>query len=117
MRTLCGMNACRHEMEPITGGGFASRRPPRGHMTGMGPNRNFNNDGGPPPKLMHMDSGYRGNGSGGGGGFGGGGGGFGGGGGGGYRGGGGGGYGGGGYGGGRYGGGGFRGRGGGGFRG
>ncbi|XP_001604965.2 dosage compensation regulator isoform X1 [Nasonia vitripennis] len=116
VRTLCGMNTCRHEMEPITGGGFASRRPPRGHMTGMGPNRNFNNDVGPPPKLMAMDSGYRGGNdgdgySGGGGsyrgGYGGGGGG------GGYR----GGYGGGGGYRGGYGGGGFRGRGGGGFRG
>lgn len=51
-------------MEPITGGGFVSRRPPRGHMTG----RDFSNNDHPPPKLMHMDTGYRGGGRGGGGG-------------------------------------------------
>ncbi|XP_011338594.1 dosage compensation regulator isoform X2 [Ooceraea biroi] len=31
IKSLCSMNACRHELEQITGGGFQSRRPPRGH--------------------------------------------------------------------------------------
>ncbi|XP_011310388.1 dosage compensation regulator [Fopius arisanus] len=35
IRGLCGMNAGRHEMELITGGGFVSRRPPREHVTGF----------------------------------------------------------------------------------
>ncbi|XP_028982215.1 dosage compensation regulator isoform X2 [Diachasma alloeum] len=35
IKALCGMNAGRYEMEPITGGGFMSRRPPRGHISGF----------------------------------------------------------------------------------
>ncbi|XP_046735181.1 dosage compensation regulator isoform X2 [Diprion similis] len=49
IKALCGMNACRFEMDQITGGGFQSRRPPRGHSTGFG------SGGGnrpPPPKMM-----------------------------------------------------------------
>ncbi|KAJ8672784.1 hypothetical protein QAD02_004044 [Eretmocerus hayati] len=112
VKNLCGMNACRFGMEPITGGGFTSKRPPRGHTLGF---NSGGGDGGPPPKLMRTDSSF-GGGSGNGESS------FGGGGGGGFRGGyggGGGGYGGGGYRGGYGGGGGgFRGRGGGGgFRG
>ncbi|XP_014216222.1 dosage compensation regulator [Copidosoma floridanum] len=70
VKSLCGMNACRHNMEPITGGGFTSRRPPRGHMTGRdfgpGDRGGFggfgrgggNNDNSPPPKLMNLDTGF-----------------------------------------------------------
>ncbi|EZA54348.1 Dosage compensation regulator [Ooceraea biroi] len=35
IKSLCSMNACRHELEQITGGGFQSRRPPRGHVSGF----------------------------------------------------------------------------------
>ncbi|KYN19949.1 PREDICTED: dosage compensation regulator isoform X1 [Trachymyrmex cornetzi] len=54
IKALCSMNACRHELEPITGGGFQSARPPRGHVTGF--RGNFNT----PPKLMRGGAGYRG---------------------------------------------------------
>lgn len=51
IKSLCGMNAGRYEMEPITSGGFQSRRPPRGHST------SFSND--VPAKLMRSDNDYR----------------------------------------------------------
>ncbi|KYN40307.1 Dosage compensation regulator [Trachymyrmex septentrionalis] len=54
IKALCSMNACRHELEPITGGGFQSARPPRGHVTGF--RGNFNT----PPKMMRGGGGYRG---------------------------------------------------------
>ena len=62
IKSLCGMNACRYEMDPITGGGFQSRRPPRGHSTG------FASESAPPPKMMRGGGGfgsgnYRSNGS------------------------------------------------------
>ncbi|XP_076767184.1 dosage compensation regulator mle [Xylocopa sonorina] len=70
IRALCGMNACRYELDQITGGGFHSRRPPRGHSTG------FHSDNSSPAKMMRGSGGFRGNPySGGGGGCGGGGGG------------------------------------------
>ena len=53
IKALCSMNACRHELEPITGG-FQSARPPRGHVTGF--RGNFNT----PPKMMRGSGGYRG---------------------------------------------------------
>lgn len=49
------MNACRYDLDPITGGGFQSRRPPRGHST------NFYSDNGSPTKMMRMGGGFRGN--------------------------------------------------------
>ncbi|XP_051171646.1 dosage compensation regulator-like isoform X2 [Leptopilina boulardi] len=52
IKTLCGMNACRHEMEPITGGGFQSRRPPKGHITGF----SASGSGGPPDKMARTDN-------------------------------------------------------------
>ncbi|KAL7305669.1 hypothetical protein TKK_0001926 [Trichogramma kaykai] len=55
VKNLCSMNACRYEMEAITGGGFASRRPPRGHMTGR--DRFDDSDRPPPAKLMHSNFG------------------------------------------------------------
>lgn len=54
IKLLCGMNACRHELEQITGGGFQSRRPPRGHAVGF-PSSNYI-----PPKMMRGNGGYRG---------------------------------------------------------
>ncbi|XP_018058679.1 PREDICTED: dosage compensation regulator isoform X1 [Atta colombica] len=54
IKALCSMNACRHELEPIIGGGFQSARPPRGHVTGF--RGNFNT----PPKMMRGSGGYRG---------------------------------------------------------
>ncbi|XP_043277382.1 dosage compensation regulator isoform X2 [Venturia canescens] len=63
IKGLCGMNAGRYEMEPITGGGFTSRRPPRGHMTGFG-----GDDNGWQPKFMRGEGGFRGRGYGSGGG-------------------------------------------------
>lgn len=48
------MNACRHELEQITGGNFQSRRPPREHMHG------FHSNHVSPAKLMRGNSGYRG---------------------------------------------------------
>ncbi|XP_058803551.1 dosage compensation regulator isoform X2 [Phymastichus coffea] len=59
VRNLCGMNACRFQMDPITGGGFGSRRPPRGHVTGIRPG---GNEGGPPPKRMFTEGGGGGSG-------------------------------------------------------
>lgn len=51
IKALCSMNACRHELEQITGGvGFQSR--PRGHAY----HSNFNT----PPKMMRGSGGYRG---------------------------------------------------------
>ncbi|XP_032690956.1 dosage compensation regulator isoform X2 [Odontomachus brunneus] len=50
IKSLCGMNACRYELEQITGGGFQSRRPPRLDFQPS----NYNN----PPKLMRGDN-YR----------------------------------------------------------
>ncbi|XP_053976176.1 dosage compensation regulator isoform X1 [Hylaeus volcanicus] len=55
IKALCGMNACRYEMEQITGGGFHSRRPPRGHTVG-----GLLSEGGSPPKLMRGSGGFRG---------------------------------------------------------
>lgn len=46
IRTLCGMNACRYELDQITGGGFQSRRPPRGSSSG------FHTYSVSPPKIM-----------------------------------------------------------------
>lgn len=65
------MLAVTNWIDQITGGGFQSRRPPRGHSTG------FQSDSASPAKIMRGAGGYRG-GSSRGGGFGGGGGGFGG---------------------------------------
>ncbi|XP_074099664.1 dosage compensation regulator mle isoform X2 [Cotesia typhae] len=45
IKELCGMNAGRFEMDAITGGGFQSRRPPRGHSTGFSS----------PPNKFHRD--------------------------------------------------------------
>ncbi|XP_076179426.1 dosage compensation regulator mle [Ptiloglossa arizonensis] len=70
IKSLCGMNACRYELDQITGGGFQSRRPPRGHSTG------FYSDNGNPAKLMRGSGAFRGNPRGGGFGNGGGGGGY-----------------------------------------
>ncbi|XP_048515742.1 dosage compensation regulator isoform X2 [Athalia rosae] len=50
IKAICGMNACRYEMDPITGGGFQSQRPPRGHSTG------FNSGGNGPPHKMFRDN-------------------------------------------------------------
>ncbi|XP_012139245.2 dosage compensation regulator mle isoform X2 [Megachile rotundata] len=55
IKVLCGMNACRYNLDQITGGGFQSRRPPRGHSF------NFHSDDGTPAKMMRMNSGFRGN--------------------------------------------------------
>ncbi|KZC09251.1 Dosage compensation regulator [Dufourea novaeangliae] len=63
IKALCGMNACRYELDQITGGGFQSRRPPRGHSTG------FHSDSSNSPKMMRGGSGFRGAPRGGGGGF------------------------------------------------
>lgn len=54
IKALCSMNACRHELQPIIGGGFQSVRPPRGHVTGF--RASFIT----PPKLMRGSAGYRG---------------------------------------------------------
>ncbi|XP_033322753.1 dosage compensation regulator mle isoform X1 [Megalopta genalis] len=53
IKTLCGMNACRYELDQITGGGFQSRRPPRGHSIGFHPDAN-------PTKIMRGRGGFRG---------------------------------------------------------
>lgn len=66
IKSLCGMNAGRFEMEAITGGGFASRRPPRGHMSGFSGNSGYGGNGGgygggePPGKFMRGNGGFRG---------------------------------------------------------
>ncbi|KAG7203525.1 hypothetical protein KM043_013578 [Ampulex compressa] len=54
IKSLCGMNAGRFELEQITGGSYQSRRPPRGHVTG------FQGDSGPPSKMLRGNVGYRG---------------------------------------------------------
>nr|XP_034195568.1 dosage compensation regulator isoform X1 [Osmia lignaria] len=54
IKSLCGMNSCRYNLDQITGGGFQSRRPPRGHST------NFYSDNGNPAKMMRMGGGFRG---------------------------------------------------------
>ncbi|XP_031836743.1 dosage compensation regulator mle isoform X1 [Nomia melanderi] len=54
IKTLCGMNACRYELDQITGGGFQSRRPPRGHLSG------FYSDGSSAAKMMRGTGGFRG---------------------------------------------------------
>lgn len=51
IKALCSMNACRHELEPITDGGFQSRT--RGHAT-------YRSSYNTPPKLMRGSGGYRG---------------------------------------------------------
>lgn len=51
IKALCSMNACRHELEPITAGGFQSRA--RGHAAYRS---NYNT----PPKIMRGSGGYRG---------------------------------------------------------
>lgn len=56
IKALCGMNACRHELEQITGGGFQSRPPPRGHVTGFNSNSGYAS----PAKMMRGNGGYRG---------------------------------------------------------
>lgn len=48
------MNACRYELDQITGGGFQSRRPPRGHLSG------FYSDGSSAAKMMRGTGGFRG---------------------------------------------------------
>lgn len=55
IKSLCSMNACRHELEQITGGSFQSRRPPREHMTGFHSNHSCT-----PSKIMRGNGGYRG---------------------------------------------------------
>ncbi|KAK0088841.1 hypothetical protein PV325_010438 [Microctonus aethiopoides] len=57
IKKLCGMNAGRFEMEPITGGGFQSRRPPRGHSTGFS-----SSPPSVPPKFFRDNGGFRGRG-------------------------------------------------------
>lgn len=47
------MNACRYELDQITGG-FYSKRPPRGYSTG------YHSGSGNPAKLMRGAGGYRG---------------------------------------------------------
>ncbi|XP_066599251.1 dosage compensation regulator mle isoform X2 [Prorops nasuta] len=56
IKSLCGMNTSRHEMEQITTSGFQSRRPARGHSTG------FSGGGGGPPRKMTRpdDNNFRG---------------------------------------------------------
>ncbi|KYN07300.1 PREDICTED: dosage compensation regulator isoform X1 [Cyphomyrmex costatus] len=54
IKALCNMNACRHELEPITSSSLQSSRPPRGHVTGFRANYNT------PPKLMRGNGGFRG---------------------------------------------------------
>ncbi|XP_012225679.1 dosage compensation regulator mle isoform X2 [Linepithema humile] len=54
IKSLCGMNACRYELEQITGGGFQSRRPPKGHSIGFSANNPS------PPKMMRTNDSYRG---------------------------------------------------------
>ncbi|CAL1683996.1 unnamed protein product [Lasius platythorax] len=54
IKSLCSMNACRHELEQITGGSFQSRRPPREPTTG------FHSNYGSPAKLMRGNGGFRG---------------------------------------------------------
>ena len=61
IKALCGMNACRFELDQITGGGFQSRRPPRGHSTG------FQSDSGNCAKMLRGNGGFRGSPRGGGG--------------------------------------------------
>ncbi|XP_033206508.1 dosage compensation regulator mle isoform X1 [Bombus vancouverensis nearcticus] len=53
IKSLCGMNACRYELDQITGG-FYSKRPPRGYSTG------YHSGSGNPAKLMRGAGGYRG---------------------------------------------------------
>ncbi|XP_076644853.1 dosage compensation regulator mle isoform X2 [Halictus rubicundus] len=53
IKTLCGMNTCRYELDQITGGGFQSRRPPRGHSTGFCSDVT-------PPKMMRGRGSFRG---------------------------------------------------------
>lgn len=48
IKALCSMNACRYELEQITGGGFQSRRPPRTEFQ----HSSYNS----PPKLMRGDN-------------------------------------------------------------
>jgi len=55
IKSLCSMNACRHELEQITGGSFQSCRPLRGHATGFQTN-NY----GPPMKMLRGSDAYRG---------------------------------------------------------
>ncbi|XP_072762492.1 dosage compensation regulator mle isoform X1 [Anoplolepis gracilipes] len=52
IKSLCSMNACRHELEQITGGNFQSRRP-REHI-------GFHLNHGTPAKMMRGNGGYRG---------------------------------------------------------
>lgn len=54
IKSLCGMNACRYELEQITGGGFQSRRPPKGHSTG------FSLSNPSPSKMIRTNDSYRG---------------------------------------------------------
>ncbi|XP_019699351.1 dosage compensation regulator isoform X2 [Harpegnathos saltator] len=51
IKSLCSMNACRYELEQISGGGFQSHRPPRPDFQ---PSTYSN-----PPKLMRGDNTYR----------------------------------------------------------
>lgn len=50
IKALCSMNACRHELEQITGGGFQSR------TRGYAYRSNYNT----PSKMMRGSGGYRG---------------------------------------------------------
>lgn len=52
------MNACRYDMDQVISCGFQSRRPPRGHTTGLfhndGPSRKY-------PRIdRHFGTGFRG---------------------------------------------------------
>ncbi|XP_076302430.1 LOW QUALITY PROTEIN: dosage compensation regulator mle-like [Lasioglossum baleicum] len=53
IKSLCGMNACRYELDQITGGGFYSQRP-RGYLS------DFYSDSGSPTKIMRGGGSYRG---------------------------------------------------------
>jgi len=54
IKSLCSMNACRHELEQITGSSFQSYRPLRGHAT------SFQTSYGPPMKMLRGSDAYRG---------------------------------------------------------
>ncbi|XP_015591830.2 dosage compensation regulator isoform X2 [Cephus cinctus] len=55
IKVLCGMNSCRYEMEPITGGGFGSKRPPREFLHSVRDSME-----GSSSKFMRGSGGYRG---------------------------------------------------------